>query len=470
MQCLDWFKVRTVTKLPGTFNSEFWSKLLVQATLDEPAILHASIALSAFHKAAIAHHEAADRAQMERLALHHYAKAIECLQPYFLVKRSSVQVILVACIVFASLECLRGHFVSARMHVQNGLNIIKREQLEEETQDAAGRLLYPPSLIDDWIIETLSRLHLQSTLIQQGGSQHLFFQINGRSIVPRKLSSLKSSWESLDYLINKVWRLTHAFKANKKPESYSSLHASLIQQRHEALTDLKRWHNAYRASTQVILRYIRPADADKVAAILEIYHTMATIMAEVCMCSDDEMVFDSQARRFSHLVGQLQRLFDISQVELRSHMSQHEFMRDLNMTSTVMDFGCLAPLYYVALKCRTRCLRHRAVMLLETVFHREGLWDSKTTALIARKVVELEEGKFYHECECTAAPIGKLNTYRESRSVPDLPEDHRVGEIEVQLSGNPTERIYLWGRLPSSSNIKSCIAEYDAKSEIWIVR
>ena len=46
----DWFRSRTVFKLPGSFTSEFWSRLLLQASLRDPAILHASLALSAIHK------------------------------------------------------------------------------------------------------------------------------------------------------------------------------------------------------------------------------------------------------------------------------------------------------------------------------------------------------------------------------------------------------------------------------------
>ncbi|KAH9205237.1 hypothetical protein DL95DRAFT_233000, partial [Leptodontidium sp. 2 PMI_412] len=42
----EWFTHRTVIKLPGLFGSSFWDTLLFQACSNEPAVLHAVIALS----------------------------------------------------------------------------------------------------------------------------------------------------------------------------------------------------------------------------------------------------------------------------------------------------------------------------------------------------------------------------------------------------------------------------------------
>jgi hypothetical protein len=46
----EWFKCRTAIKLPGSFVSGFWTTLLFQASLNEPAVLHAVLALSSVHK------------------------------------------------------------------------------------------------------------------------------------------------------------------------------------------------------------------------------------------------------------------------------------------------------------------------------------------------------------------------------------------------------------------------------------
>ncbi|KAL5320183.1 hypothetical protein ACEPPN_010984 [Leptodophora sp. 'Broadleaf-Isolate-01'] len=46
LRYFEWFTHRTVIKLPGLFGSSFWDTLLFQACSNEPAVLHAVIALS----------------------------------------------------------------------------------------------------------------------------------------------------------------------------------------------------------------------------------------------------------------------------------------------------------------------------------------------------------------------------------------------------------------------------------------
>ncbi|KAJ5248959.1 hypothetical protein N7468_000410 [Penicillium chermesinum] len=114
-QYLDWFKIRTVTKLPGSFMSEFWSMLLLQASVTQPAIMHASLALSAVHKLDATDVRPEDRPLMAQFAVRNYVEALGYLKAHFRkMDMESCQVILIACVVFVSLECLRGHIASTQ--------------------------------------------------------------------------------------------------------------------------------------------------------------------------------------------------------------------------------------------------------------------------------------------------------------------------------------------------------------------
>jgi hypothetical protein len=56
--------------------------------------------------------------------------------------------------------------------------------------------------------------------------------------------------------------------------------------------------------------------------------------------------------------------------------------------------GCvLAPLFFVAVRCRHKILRRKAISLLRMSRRVEGLWDSLFLAQIAEKVMEIEESQ-----------------------------------------------------------------------------
>ncbi|KAJ5895709.1 uncharacterized protein N7473_005108 [Penicillium subrubescens] len=46
----DWFMEMTTKKFAGLFPSDFWEKLIFQASAQEPAVRHAVVALSAAHR------------------------------------------------------------------------------------------------------------------------------------------------------------------------------------------------------------------------------------------------------------------------------------------------------------------------------------------------------------------------------------------------------------------------------------
>jgi hypothetical protein len=160
-----WFKCRTASKLPGSFICCFWNKLLFQASLNEPAVLHAVLALSSVHKSGIINAEGNDPNEQEYFTLQHYVKSISHLQPHFATQdRASSRVALITCVVFVCLELLRGHFKTAQIHLQNGLKILEEMQILSNADDGILGLKHCRESADEWIVEAFSRLHLQVEL------------------------------------------------------------------------------------------------------------------------------------------------------------------------------------------------------------------------------------------------------------------------------------------------------------------
>ena len=129
----EWFTCRTVKKIPGFFVLTFWNTLLLQASLNEPAVLHAVLTLSSVHKREILVGKVQGGSddetvpfEQEQFMLSQYVKAIGHLQPHFENKeKGSVRVALITCVVFICLEFLRGHFRTGQKHLENGLKILR---------------------------------------------------------------------------------------------------------------------------------------------------------------------------------------------------------------------------------------------------------------------------------------------------------------------------------------------------------
>jgi hypothetical protein len=128
--------------------------------------------------------------------------------------------------------------------------------------------------------------------------------------------------------------------------------------------ELSRWLDTYEESRNV-LRGKESLEEKKANQLLCSYHTMVTIMTDTCLSPRDETVFDSHTAQFVHLIRQLADLRGICPIHApRGHL--------IIMSRSIVDMGCIPPLYYVVVKCRARRIRLQAVRLLESMFHREG--------------------------------------------------------------------------------------------------
>ncbi|KAN0113220.1 hypothetical protein V8E51_006171 [Hyaloscypha variabilis] len=115
----------------------------------------------------------------------------------------------------------------------------------------------------------------------------------------------------------------------------------------------------------------------------------------------------------------------------------------IHMSRSIVDIGWIAPLYYTALKCRVHRVRLQAIRLLETTSYREGIWDSKISSCVARKVMEIEEAGFYKDCDAADEFLLSSSPRSQDLSLPILPQADRIHEVRVALSDGPNDTIPL---------------------------
>ncbi|KAJ5731222.1 uncharacterized protein N7483_005730 [Penicillium malachiteum] len=100
--------------LAGPLPVSFWAHDIPQVAHQEPAILHATVAMSTLYKEFKFPTSQADTLQ-KRFALQHYNKAIRCIVTSQVEHLDSV---VLACIMFNGVEFLRGNIYAALNHYQ----------------------------------------------------------------------------------------------------------------------------------------------------------------------------------------------------------------------------------------------------------------------------------------------------------------------------------------------------------------
>lgn len=433
-QNLQWFGLRTARKLPATCQTDFWSKLIPQASHSQPAVLHASLALAALHREILlagapsprrpcadtwATQMPARRQQHpSQVSSAHYLKALRLLRAHASTVDAtstvhedgvSLQALLIACILFISLECMKGELPAAHTHIRSGLAILEAAACP----------------VDTWIGEAFARMELQFTLWTLFASNAYNYSPRASilgdvtSAQPRQFCSFKEAWDILGDAIIKAAHLTRICYDRKRNGTFIEARDSFSKQQQAILRTLRQW----RARFDLMLKKPPPdpilgplsAAGRKISLLIPVYHDMATIMTELCLCAGHESAFDTQLPRFQSMLQLLQDLYRVDKVSP-------------DLRHFIMDLGCLAPLHYVAVKCRDHGVRWQAVEALEAAAHREGIWDARVTAAVARTIVEAEEGDLFE-----GGSDGVL-----------VPEERRIARFDVALKGCAVESIRIF--------------------------
>ncbi|KAL3465931.1 hypothetical protein BJX64DRAFT_296398 [Aspergillus heterothallicus] len=508
----DWFRGRTITKIPGSYLSDFWTSILLQASHSDQAVWHAILALSSTHRCGFVHIIPSQRSEQEQSTLRHLIRAVRHLEPHFSVRdRASCRVILIVCLVFVVLDLLRGHFTSAQVHLRNGLNILAQTQSPSKSavDPDLGRYslsLYAYEPIDVSICEAFFRLHTQVELLQ--------YQHHPRPCIPAlpiqsfpheppsytNFASYTAAWRGLDHLMNQTFHLSaqareHIFGTGAEATPTDTL----LTQQERLKTGLQNWLDMYTISRESLQSATSEHSTEakaKVHHLVSCYHMMLTIMADTVL-SPEQSIFDAYTQNFERMIEHLVDLWTFSLIDpgfpsptpsssffFTSYSTgtpssnagplprteQKRWIGGCDMAHTIIDVGWIIPLFYTTIKCRVRRIRRRAIRLIESSNHREGIWDARITACIARRVVAFEEGDFYDDSSMDIdvdVDSGSASS-AEYKDEPMLPESCRIRDLEVRMEGDPVENVVLFGGWEGMAGGTVCLGEYNVVEQCWI--
>jgi hypothetical protein len=413
------FQTYMANKLPGIFESDFWEKLVLQASIQEPTIMHAAIAL------------AAGQLGNERLLLGAYNRAITGVNERMRSQQDaySLRLTLIACILFTALEFLRGARGAGAIHLRNGLRILKgltSQAASPEIKGGGGLSSGRPQSADACLIEAFTRIELQFSVLDQG-SEFLRQQDNPLSCsplayhIPLRFEKLGEARRSLDLIIHGIISISSQADTHLAQGELSTIPQTVRRRHKRALEALEKWKLGLDAG---LLSFMAGSNTQTSIALdlLQSYYTMAKIMAASCMRGRDEMVFDQHQASFAELLHQISQLWQRVSAAFVERRSKYSF---------TLDIGYIPPLYFTALKCRDPGLRRTAVDLLRRVPHIEGAWDGTMAATVAEHVITLEEtgGREYEPVD------GKI--------VHAIPQSSRANKVVVYLDPNARTKACL---------------------------
>ncbi|CAK7224964.1 hypothetical protein SCUCBS95973_005697 [Sporothrix curviconia] len=259
---LDWFRWRTAVKIRGAFSLAFWDVLVIRASFEEPAVLHAALALSTVHRRLgggegisedTGDRRAVAQSCREEFTLRQYNKAIRHLMASSSTRGTlnaasttttttttsmistadiaSTRTMLVTCMLFTCLEFMRGRFQTGHTHLQNGVRLLGglfgTSHSGLPLSDAAA--LYSFSVvrdrrfprdnmdvIDQWLLEAFARMNLMTSQFGHGYAGSLlptapqyFFSPDHRLLsLPITFATASQARAVLDQLTYDVFSLT----------------------------------------------------------------------------------------------------------------------------------------------------------------------------------------------------------------------------------------------------------------------
>jgi hypothetical protein len=343
-------------------NSVFWNQTVLQFSAGSPAVLHAVLSVSALHEDLLEGRSITSTSSGEMLFLKQYNKAIQHL-------RSSqdfqaVSATLICCILFVCLENFRGNHDTALAHLQSGLKIL---------QDWRTKEIESTSEIDvrESITRVFRRLDMQATAFMDSRQPH----INATSVdeyAPESSNSASSYFKSLqqaqDEFERIAIRLFYVLTLKSHPK-YSPTRTTLLR-------GLAIRFNAWKKSFDTFSDRESPSMDTRdlqLSVMLGLHFQAATLMLDL---RANPVVFENE------IDLKCVRIINLSRSLINSsNLSKPKFSSDM---------GVIGPLYFAAMNA-SPSIRQQAIDLLYRIKGKEGFWDPRTTAKIAKEVLIIQQ-------------------------------------------------------------------------------
>ncbi|KAB8237954.1 Zn(II)2Cys6 transcription factor [Aspergillus alliaceus] len=374
-RCYSFFQHRTCKAVIGYFDSDMWERLVLQVSQTEQAVYHAVIAFGATHADFEARGMPPALDDMSG-AWHRFAIDQGARSYAHLNARSAShdpklrEVILVCCVLFVISELVRGQFDLALTHLKNGLRILK---------DTVEQFHAFGCTVDRCLLGAFAHLNEQAVFF---GAEALYSLMKPEPAQPPPppgegglgFRSLPESRTALLTLLNGL------------AQEYSS--SSAFSQAKNGTSDAALTHWQFNASLKI----------RKFSQMFELFHRRAHernnreqrgidlfyMHILSLSVSFERKIYDRTGGLLEYDTPIFERLVSLAEAFIDSFHGP-------DRPGLLLGLGVIAPLFYVATRCRQNDLRWRAIRALHSWPHREGPWSSDMAASIAVEIIAAEK-------------------------------------------------------------------------------
>ncbi|KAJ5359005.1 uncharacterized protein N7496_011418 [Penicillium cataractarum] len=368
--------------MTGFFDSCLWEDLILPMSHSEPAVIHAIVALAALHEdlqsrgAPLSRENLANRRQ--KFALGQYGRSLAALNERRYSQDPRLRDVIVACcLLFVSIDVLRGQYDPALLHLKHGLAVI------EEGLQLAGRgsgVTTCRTAAEQTLLATMTRLETQSVFFGLPPLINSTFSVSINDSGGNCFKTLREAQGALDKLLASSVRLFMAVYQFPVKDRVAQLHPKLADTQSDLMAQLREFGQQLKRSITHSLRLEGLKERRGLDLVL-LHHITFSILAETLLYGEDQSAYNNHLRSFQRMMA------------LSTEISQS--FKDENNSGTrptlLLDMGIIPSLFVVSWRCRDSNLRHQALDALEEWPHREGLWDSRLLAIFARQIFQLEK-------------------------------------------------------------------------------
>jgi hypothetical protein len=280
-----------------------------------------------------------------------------------------VEIVLISCILFICFEILQGNGMAALSHFEGGMSVL-RDLMARSQHNRGNSIISTTELYE--LYHVFSRYDVQACSFQGTRSSQLTIPLTGRS-----LSSLFEAQCYVFALFNSMYRFVREEARTYKYAATNNVPAHLLTRREHLLESFKHWSAFIDRFAEEEKRSLSIQDRKRLI-VLKAQEIVAIISLKTSLACPGETNYDKFETEFKEIIT-LSESFAMVNKEMKDPW--HTF---------TMELGIVQPLYYAASKCRHRSIRRRAIQALKEA-GTEGIWEGPIVALIAQRVIEIEE-------------------------------------------------------------------------------
>ncbi|KAF1975017.1 hypothetical protein BU23DRAFT_530781 [Bimuria novae-zelandiae CBS 107.79] len=418
---LEFYYHCAIRNLSNRFDNGFWSRTALQLARSEPSIYHALIALGYLAKTEPGNlkHAHSRLTYQDKTLNFHYSKAVGLLVERMDEKSCTVELGLVACLLFVCIEFFKGNFMTAFTHLHSGLKIISElpyiqtHGLRPRTPSPSSprpstktaKIIGSTSLLEDTLIPMFMRNITPAMLFGAPIEDIFTISIPSPSTYNHPFSTFTELQNSSFQLRNAsaLFARTMATKIFcKTPLTHAdyATQTQILDAHHAWLRALQRLESA---------RFLGVEEEVMAASMKLGYYSTYVLVA--CAMSLGEMGYDNHTAYFKAINHNARIVLEgmgIATPALPISSGTRKGLSKKNAPSNhapktakesprtghfTFEISVIPPLHFVATRCRDPLIRREALAILQTNPPREGLWDVDTHIAIARRVIEIEESR-----------------------------------------------------------------------------